>query len=101
MRCLQSFRVVDSPVVLPSREYFASWRDETFSCRRVFGRAANKDVELFPVFSSRISVRVVVHVMAVTNCDCDGQFKSSPYITSHIHHVPTTIEFKDVQLSLV
>ena len=50
VRCLQSFRVDDSPVVLPTREYFASWRDETFSCHRVFGRAANKDVELLPVF---------------------------------------------------
>lgn len=87
MRCLQSFRVVDSPVVLPSREYFASWCDKTFSCRRVFGRGANKDVELFPVFSSRISVRVVVHVMAVTNCDQ----RSIQIVPVHyIAHTPCT-----------
>ena len=76
VRCLQSFRVVDSPVVLPSREYFASWRDKTFSCRRVCS-----------VFSCRISVRVVVHVIAVTNCDQ----RSIQIVPVHyIAHTPCT-----------
>ena len=87
MRYLQSFRVVDSPVVLPSREYFASWRDKTFSCRHVFGRAANKDAEVCSVFSCRISVRVVVHVIAVTNCDQ----RSIQIVPVHyIAHTPCT-----------
>ena len=87
VRCLQSFRVVDSPVVLTSREYFASWRDKTFSCRRVFGRAANKDAELCSVFSCRMSVRVVVHVIAVTNCDQ----RSIQIVPVHyIAHTPCT-----------
>ena len=86
VRCLQSFRVANSPVALPSSEYFASWRDKTFSCRRVFGRATNKDVELCPVFSCRISVRVVVHVVAVTNSD---QW-SIQVVVHYIAHAPCT-----------
>lgn len=56
----------------------------SFSYRRVFGRVANKDVELCLVLSCRKSSRVVVRVVTVTNFD---QVNSTlQYITFRKHH---------------
>ena len=56
----------------------------SFSCRRVFGRVPNKDVELYLVLSCCKSSRVVVRVVTVTNFD-----QRSIQVSSTLHSANT------------
>ena len=60
----------------------------SFSCRRVFGRVANKDVELYLVLSCRKSSRVVVRVVTVTNFDQRSIQVSSTLHSANTIYVP-------------
>ena len=66
------------------RMFLLHGMENSFSCRRVFGRVPNKDVELYFVLSFRKSSRVVVRVVTVTYFD-----QRSIQVSSTLHSAKT------------
>ena len=74
LRVVEPYFAINLCRVIPSfpafkRMFLLRGMKKSFSCRRVFGRVPNKDVELCLVLSCRKSSRVVVRVVTVTNFD--------------------------------